>query len=57
MHPDFHHINVCMDRLKDFLERLNDSIEHSFQLVHATFAPGSFASQQMQVTLRHPNSR
>ncbi|XP_018022194.1 uncharacterized protein LOC108678323 isoform X2 [Hyalella azteca] len=37
-HPDFHHINVCLDRLKDFLERLNDSIEHSFQLVHATFS-------------------
>lgn len=51
-HPDFHHVNICLDRLKDFLERLNDSIEHSFQLVHATFSPGGLADSSLAVTIR-----
>ena len=40
-HPDYRHINACLDRLRDFLARLNDSMEHSFQLVHATLSPSA----------------
>ncbi|XP_076053359.1 uncharacterized protein LOC143032445 isoform X2 [Oratosquilla oratoria] len=38
-HPDYRHINTCLDRLRDFLARLNDSMEHSFQLVHVQLSP------------------
>ncbi|KAK7070700.1 hypothetical protein SK128_028579 [Halocaridina rubra] len=38
-HPDYHHIHACLERLRDFLARLNDSMEHSFQLVHAQLSP------------------
>ncbi|XP_068248023.1 uncharacterized protein [Palaemon carinicauda] len=38
-HPDYQHIHACLERLRDFLARLNDSMEHSFQLVHAQLSP------------------
>lgn len=38
-HPDFHDITTCLDRLRDYLKRLNDSMEHSFQLVTAQITP------------------
>ncbi|XP_042238039.1 uncharacterized protein LOC121876741 isoform X2 [Homarus americanus] len=38
-HPDYQHLHSCLDRLRDFLARLNDSMEHSFQLVHAQLSP------------------
>ncbi|XP_069949902.1 uncharacterized protein [Cherax quadricarinatus] len=38
-HPDYQHLHCCLDRLRDFLARLNDSMEHSFQLVHAQLSP------------------
>lgn len=56
-HPDFHHVNVCLDRLKNFLERLNDSIEHSFQLVHASFSPGGLLGQPLPVATRPTHGR
>jgi RhoGEF domain len=31
--PEHAAISTCLRRLKDFLARLNDSMEHSFQLV------------------------
>ncbi|XP_047480200.1 uncharacterized protein LOC125032859 [Penaeus chinensis] len=38
-HPDYQHLHACLERLRDFLARLNDSMEHSFQLVHAQLSP------------------
>lgn len=38
-HPDYKNISVCLDRLREYLKRLNDSMEHSFQLVTAQISP------------------
>lgn len=38
-HPDYESIRSCLNRLRDFLARLNDSMEHSFQLMTAQLAP------------------
>lgn len=38
-HPDHNDISVCLDRLREYLKRLNDSMEHSFQLVTAQISP------------------
>jgi hypothetical protein len=39
--PDYSDIKLCLDRLRDYLKRLNDSMEHSFQLVTAGMTPHS----------------
>ncbi|CAL8110714.1 unnamed protein product [Orchesella dallaii] len=38
-HPDYNNISICLDRLREYLKRLNDSMEHSFQLVTAQISP------------------
>ncbi|XP_045111881.1 FYVE, RhoGEF and PH domain-containing protein 4-like isoform X1 [Portunus trituberculatus] len=54
-HLDYLHLHTCLDRLRDFLARLNDSMEHSFQLVHIHLAPPPSAQveEEKVVHLRH----
>ncbi|XP_063852956.1 uncharacterized protein LOC135095787 [Scylla paramamosain] len=55
-HLDYLHLHTCLDRLRDFLARLNDSMEHSFQLVHIHLAPPPSSQVEEEgkvVHLRH----
>ena len=40
-HPDHERIALSLNRLRDYLTKLNDSMEHSFQLVTAQIIPQS----------------
>jgi len=40
-HGDYQNITICLDRLRIYLKQLNDSMEHSFQLVTAQITPAN----------------